>query len=66
MTYAEEERMWPGIVAWLVEESKHANTGGKRSPFGWKCLKELHGEMSPELIFYRGHFISIVGKQGKQ
>ena len=48
-----------GLAAWLVEENKHANMG---SPFGWKCLKKLHAETSPELILYRHHFISIVGK----
>ena len=34
----------------------------RRSPFGWKCLEKLHEEMSPELILYRDHFISIFGK----
>ena len=48
-----------GLAAWLVEENKHANMG---SPFGWKCLKKLHAETSPELILYRHHFISVVGK----
>ena len=43
-----------GLAAWLVEEGKHANMG---SPFGWKCLKNFM-----ELILYRDHFISIVGK----